>query len=250
MIELLWNAPISESKMDAQIAALEIQDSETVLDIGCGCGEVSLRICERYSADAVGIDSSVEHLAEARRRASSRRLLGQVTFTLCDAKDYRPVSDSLDVVLCLGATHAFGSGSQAFLNALRQIVSMVRPGGRILLSDGYAKQTISKGYREFIGDSLSSEDTHESRVQQGTSLGLIPLGAWTSSLDEWDHFEWSYQRVIEKHAQADGSDKDASARLQSRRQWMDAYLRWGRETLGYGTYLFLKPNAQPSIDGT
>jgi len=56
---------------------------------------------------------------------------------------------------------------------------------------------------------------------------------------EWDNFEWGYQRIIESKAAA--GDTAALTRRSARRAWMDAYLKWGRDTLGYGVYLFQKP---------
>ena len=62
---------------------------------------------------------------------------------------------------------------------------------------------------------------------------------WTSN-DEWDDFEWSYQRIVEQQAIANPDDKKVFEKLVRRREWIDAYLKWGRDTLGYGAYLFRK----------
>ena len=243
MIELMWNAPISESKLNLQIDALALGDGNTVLDIGCGCGEILLRICEHYEVQATGIDSSSEYIREAKRRASRRNILGFVNFIEADAQQWNTEAELFDVVLCLGATHAFGVGPAAYLNALKRMFAMVKPGGKLLVSDAYAKQPVPSGYREFIGDTLTDEMTHEHNVRAGRSLGLIPLGAWTSSVDEWDEFEWSYQRIIEERASGPDADEATAEKLNQRRTWMDGYLRWGRGTLGYGTYLFKKQPA-------
>ena len=238
MIELQWNAPVSEAKLASQISALNVFDSAGILDVGCGCGEVLLRTAEHHAVRATGIDSSADHIAEANRRAAHRRTAGDIDFIVADAQEFSVEPASLDVVLCLGASHAFGLGANAYRNALECILPMVKPGGQLLISEAYAKQAVPEGYREFIGDSLSDNMTHEANVQAGTSLGLVPLGAWTSSDDEWDEFEWSYQRVVEEQARHPEAGDAAIEKLKRRRKWMDAYLRWGRDTLGYGTYLF------------
>ena len=240
MIELLWNAPVSESKMAAQIAALDLAEGDRILDVGCGCGEVLLRICERHRVQATGIDSSGLHVDEARRRAALRDLVGSVDFIEADAQRWHVEPGSHDTVLCLGASHAFGLGPDAYTNALQQIVTMVRSGGKLLISEAYARQPIPNDYREFIGDSIPDETTHAGNVHIGESLGLIPLGAWTSNVDEWDTFEWNYQRIVETKAMNSDADKEDILKLKQRRNWMDGYLRWGRDTLGYGTYLFIK----------
>ena len=80
--------------------------------------------------------------------------------------------------------------------------------------------------------------THLSNVRVAQARGLNVLAAWTSSLDEWDAFEWNYQRIVEVKAAA--GDEDSISRLANRREWMDGYLEYGRDTLGYGMYLFRK----------
>ena len=241
MIELRWNAPVSESKIASQINALELKEGQRILDVGCGCGEVLLRICERFAVHCMGFDSSAEHIDEAKRRAAFRTMIGQVEFCEANAQSHPVDPESLDVVMCLGASHAFGLGANAYQNAIKHMIPMVRPGGQLLISEAYAKQPISEGYKQFIGDSTSDDMTHEENVRTGKSFGLIPFGAWTSNEDEWDEFEWTYQRIVERRASASDGDEELAEKLIRRREWMDGYLRWGRDTLGYGTYLFKKP---------
>jgi len=39
-------------------------------------------------------------------------------------------------------------------------------------------------------------------------------------------------------------DPDVPAMLERIRRWRDGYLHWGRETLGFGVYLFHRPAAR------
>jgi cyclopropane fatty-acyl-phospholipid synthase-like methyltransferase len=58
MLELLWNAPVSESKMSEIIEVLELRPDQSVLDVGCGCGEFLIRLHERFRIPGVGVDVS------------------------------------------------------------------------------------------------------------------------------------------------------------------------------------------------
>jgi hypothetical protein len=69
--------------------------------------------------------------------------------------------------------------------------------------------------------------THAANVAVGKEIGLVPMAAWTSSEDEWDEFEWTYQRIIEQHAADTPDDENVITKLARRREWMDAYLKWG-----------------------
>lgn len=241
MIELLWNAPVSEEKMAKVIETMDLRENQKVLDFGCGNGEVLIRLAERYRINGKGVDSSEIHIAEANRRANGRTSDSRIEFVLADVQSYPVEPNSLDLAICMGATHAFGLGTNAYQNALVQMVPMVRTGGFLLVAEGYAKQPVPSAYKEFIGDSLPDEMTHAANVATGQELGLVPFAAWTSTEEEWDDFEWTYQRVIEKRAETEPNNEN-TAKLVQRRDWMDGYLKWGRDTLGYGTYLFKKPD--------
>jgi ubiquinone/menaquinone biosynthesis C-methylase UbiE len=241
MIELLWNTPVSETKMARYIESLGLQQEQRVFDVGCGCGEPLIRIFERYGIHGTGIDSSADHISEAQRRSNSRTTDLRIEFVEANAQSFQIEPKSLDLVMCMGATHAFGIGDDAFRNAIEQMKRLAVPNGLLLLADGYMKEPAAAEYRSILGDSMPDDMTHAANVATGQNLGLIPLAAWTSSVDEWDEFEWSYQRIVEQQAVANPDDKKVLEKLTRRREWMDAYLKWGRDTLGYGTYLFRKP---------
>ena len=238
MIELLWNDPVSEAKMSEYIDILDGSSWE-VLDVGCGCGEILLRIHERFGVSGVGIDRSLPHIEEARRRAVGRADAGAIRFEVADVETWPVEPASLDLVICMGSTHAFGLGSDAYRNALSQMILMLKPGGVMMVGDGYMKRPASPEYRKLLGDDMPDEQTHANNVFVAQEMGLITVAAHTSSLDEWDTFEWGYQQILERKAGA--GDKDALKRLASRREWLNGYLRYGRDTLGYGVYLFRKP---------
>jgi SAM-dependent methyltransferase len=241
MLELLWNAPMCEAKMSNAFESLELRPGQSVLDVGCGCGEALIRLHERFRIKGLGVDLSHDQIREAERRAESRVERTLVRFIQADAETLEIEPGSVDVALCLGASHAFGLGKDAYPAALERLLHWVAPGGRLLVAEGYLKRPAPPEYRAVIGDFPADDRTHAANVFIGSGLGLVPLAAWTSSVDEWDHFEWTYQRIVERRAAERPLDPEAAAKLNRRREWMAAYLQEGRETLGYGTYLFQRP---------
>ncbi|PQO42050.1 SAM-dependent methyltransferase [Blastopirellula marina] len=242
MIELLWNAPVGEKKMSAVFSAFNLHAGQTAIDFGCGSGEVLLRLHERFSIAGTGFDISPTLIEEANRRAAARGIgPSQVRFEGADVRTLEP--HTFDVAICLGATHAFTLGSEAYPRALQEMMRWVNPGGQLLVGEAYMKRPATPEYRSLIGEFPPDEQTHAANVSVGQKMGLIPLGAWTSSHEEWDEFEWAYQRVLERKACQETTSSVLQERLTQRRLWMDAYLRWGRETLGYGMYLFGVPKS-------
>ena len=242
MLELVWNGPISESKMSMIVDALELRPDQSVLDVGCGCGEVLIRLHERFRIAGTGVDVSGDYIREANRRAEGRVEANKIRFLEANVGTLRIEPGSLDLAVCLGATHAFGLGKDAYRLALINLLNWVVPGGLLLVAECYLRRPAASEYRDLIGDYPPDEMTHAANVAVGRAVGLVPLAAWTSSVDEWDQFEWTFQRAVERCVAHGPLDPEATAKLHRRRFWMEAYLQWGRDTLGYGTYLFQRPH--------
>jgi SAM-dependent methyltransferase len=147
---------------------------------------------------------------------------------------------SFDAAICLGATHAFGDGDAAYPNALDELARLVRPGGQLLLGEGYWKQPPSAGYLELLGDPPGITHDHAGNIAFAEARGLVPLYAAVSSDDEWDHFEWSHRMKVEHEAARHPDDPALAEKRERSRVWRDGYLRWGRSTMGFGFYLFMK----------
>ena len=54
----------------------------------------------------------------------------------------------------------------------------------------------------------------------------------------WDHFEDTLQANHERYAAAHPEDDALQARVASKRQWLEAQRKWGRDTMGFALYLF------------
>ena len=80
--------------------------------------------------------------------------------------------------------------------------------------------------------------THLENVEIGERLGLRLLHSIVSSQDDWDRYEGLQRRACQRWARAHPDHPDVTE-LQSTDS-RDAYLRWGREELGWVLYLFLK----------
>jgi cyclopropane fatty-acyl-phospholipid synthase-like methyltransferase len=128
MVELLWNAPLSEARIAKCLEWLELEPGQRVLDVRCGCGELLIRVSQRHSVQGVGIDVSPEHVAEARKRATERNADGAVRFVEADARSFPVEPGSLGLVICMGATHALGSGDACYPNAIEQMVPWIAEG--------------------------------------------------------------------------------------------------------------------------
>jgi SAM-dependent methyltransferase len=233
-----FNSPVGELRLGRIFELLQLEQAEVILDLGCGTGEWLLRSLALAgpAARGTGIDMDGQALDEAATRALGRGLDKRVEWRCEDASAALPaLAGSFDRLLCVGASHAFG-GYEATLRAL---ASAGRPGGRILIGEGFWHRPPEAEYLQFLGgeDEIKS---HAENVARGESVGLEAVWATTASLDEWDDFEWSFYSVAAEFAAVHPGPESAEL-LVRRRRWRDCYLRWGRGTMGFGYYVFRMP---------
>lgn len=226
-------APVSDASVQRLLTRLG--PVERVLDLGCGFGEWLLgALSAAPEATGAGVDTSRPALDEARRRAAERGLGARVTFEEADAATY--AGSGFDAVLCIGATHAFG-GLAGTLDAVR---SHLRPGGRVLLGEGFWDGEPTQQAMSALGAEPGELSDLVGLVEAARAAGYEPGYGHVSSAEEWDDYEWSWTGTLSRWALDHPDDPDSThasqAAAEHRAQWLDGY----RGTLGFVT-LLLRP---------
>ncbi|MFC0418081.1 SAM-dependent methyltransferase [Cytobacillus solani] len=234
-----FSNPISETKMMKMLEMISLDSLDTVIDIGSGKSELIIRLIEKYNVSATGIELYEGAIKEAKRNANGRIPDDRLEFIVGDARTAidKCIKEGYELGMCIGSTHALG-GLESTLQTLNRVV---KKNGYILIGEGYWKQSPSKEYLAALGGVDESElKTHAENVMVGEDLGLVPLWSYVSNDDEWDEYEWLYSSSIENYCQENPDDSDRDAMLNRIRKWRTTYLKWGRDTLGFGLYLFRK----------
>ncbi|GGQ18440.1 SAM-dependent methyltransferase [Actinomadura coerulea] len=105
-----------------------ISETGTVLDIGCGTGQLTLLAARRAArAHAVGVDISEPMLARARADAAEQGI-ANARFEQADAEVHPFEENGFDVVVSRGGVMFFSDPAAAFANIARAL----RPGGRLV----------------------------------------------------------------------------------------------------------------------
>jgi SAM-dependent methyltransferase len=226
--------PLSLAKLDELVTLLDLAPEARVLDIACGKAELLLRLAERYGVRGDGVDLSPFCVREAREKARSRVPDAALTFHEQDGGAFEAPPGSYDLAMCIGASWTFG-GHRGTLRALSRFV---RAGGLVVAGEPYWRRTPDPAYLEASALDADMFATHAGNVAIGVDEGLVPLYTLVSNEDDWDRYEALQWRAAERYAAANPDDPDAEEIVRRQRAARDAYLRWGRDTLGWAVYLF------------
>ena len=224
-----WNVPLSVEHAELLMDRLDIRPPARITDLGCGWGELLLRVVARAGqATGTGIDTDTRALSRARRLAADRHLDTQVQFTEADVSAWDGTADR---VLCVGASHALG-GTTTALDALAKVVPA---GGRLLFGDGYWETAPSAVTTELFGEQVMPL---AGLLEACRSAGWRVIHMSVADQREWDDFESTFRAGRQEWLLAHAADSRAA----DVRDWLDArerqYIEVYRGVLGFA-YLVL-----------
>jgi len=243
LTRLTFHGPLSEARAARLVARLARNSPRTVLDIGCGWGELMLRILAAAPAAAgLGLDTDEGDLARGRDNARARGLAGRVTFVRESAVGTS--RGPADLVLCLGASHALTEveppgHTAATLAELRRLVNQ---GGRVLLGEAFWHRAPTEAELAGMWPGTTAGEFGDlaSLVDLAVSAGFRPAWIETATVEEWEDFESGYQCDEEEWLAAHG-DHPRAAELRERvDQHRSFWLRGYHGLLGLA-YLTLVP---------
>lgn len=192
-------------------------------------------LVESAGCRGFGVDPKPDEIALARER--SRALDDRIEWHARKIEEV-DVGGGFDAAICIGATHAFGPPGAALEKTLEALRAYVKPGGRLLIGEGYWKQDPAESYLRGTGFSRSDLRTHDENGQAGERRGFRLVHQETSSLEEWDRFENAFLETAEACFQGDPDNTDARRDREHWRAWNARYYEEGRSTLGFGFYVF------------
>src|ERR1700759_1560950 len=206
--------PMSETAVDAAIAALPLPATPSILDTGCGSGEILLRTLRVHpSARGLGVDFDADAIAEARQRGSR-------SCARFEVRDAAAIQGSFDAVINVGSSHVHG-GFPVALTALRDLAPVA------LYGEGFWRRPPSEAFLAALGgatvDELADLDGLRAAIQD---VGFNIVHESFASEHDWANYEQTLSANAEAHGTPD--TLAYARRIRDRRS-----LPEGTDTLGF-----------------
>lgn len=231
--------PTSEDKLARLVDLVRLPAAARVVDIACGKGEFLIRLAEACAVRGVGVDLSPFFIAAAERRLQARVPQAEITFTQMDGADFKPDKPhSLTLASCIGASWVFGGHAQT----LDALAGMAEPDGWVIVGEPYWLQEPPDEYLQAFGLTKDAFASHAENVEAGRRRGLDLVHTLVSSKDDWDRYEGLKWHAVADHARTDRNDADLPELLDRVAKEKSAYLKWGRDVLGWSIYVFRCPS--------
>lgn len=233
-----FNAPLSDGRAADLVTSLGNLTGRRIADIGCGWGELLLRVLAAHpGATGVGIDISETSIDHARELARERGLDDRVEFRAGDAAELS--AGPVDVVVNIGSSHVWGGEPvEHTARALTATRALLEPGGRALFGEGFWERPPTATGLELMEIPVAQYRTIVELVELAAATGFELLQLSQATLDEWDSFEsrhaLGYIRYLQRYPEAPDSG-DVRQQHRAHRQF---WLQGTRETLGFA-YLTL-----------
>jgi cyclopropane fatty-acyl-phospholipid synthase-like methyltransferase len=215
-----FNSPLSDAKAYDLIASLHLRPGQRIVDYGCGWAELLIRAVEQEpNARGLGVDSDDYAITRGRANVEARGLQDRVTLDLADVTGWE--AEPADVAISMGASHAWG-GTKGTLEAMR---ARIRPGGTLLLGDGFWERPPGAKSLEIFGE--EEFGTLADLVDLAMACGYRLLSLTTATLDEWDSFEsrWcaARERWLLEHPDHPQADEVRAVVDDHRDGWLKGY---------------------------
>lgn len=230
--DLTFHGPLSASHADQLIGSLGGLDGQHVVDLGCGWAELLLRmLAAEPTTTGHGVDADAAAIEHGRANAKARGLADRVVLDVGDAGAY--FGSDVDVLIVNGASQVWGGDPTVHTaNALTAGRALLRPGGRLLLGEGFWEREPSQAQLEVMPIQLEQYRPLPDLVDLAQGRGYRLLALSQASLDEWDDFESRHARGWEQWLLANPGSPHAEeirARADAHRT---AWLRGWRGVLG------------------
>lgn len=146
-------AYVDKVETDCALSLLKIEPGMSVLDVGCGTGNFSLKLASR-GASVTGIDSSRKMLEAAREKAAREK--SNIEFIEMDALHLKFTDNTFDVVLSMAAIEFIPD----YPKMISEMFRVCKTGGSVLVGTINRDSAWGKLYQKTVSQKSGSVFQH------------------------------------------------------------------------------------------
>lgn len=229
---------MSEQRASELISKFSLNAGESVFDAGCGSAEFLINLVRATGCLGVGHDIDQDALDRGSQKAGDLIQTGRLDLKRMDLRNPDLSGVDFDAAICLGSSHAFAEAENAYPVMLERLCKLVRPSRKLLIGECFWKKEPDPEYWRLLGEPVGIYRSFDENIECVVTTGLKLIEADQATLEEWDTFEQDHLRRAEDTLSDASGDHSAEDKLEMHREWYEGYRKWGRETLGFGFYLF------------
>lgn len=150
-------------KLTRQLASATLINPQTdVLDIACGNGNSARIVAADFGATVTGCDYSAANLQRAREASATAGLAARTRFVRSNAEQLAFDDKSFDVALCECSLCLFTN----LHGPLQEIYRVLKPGGRIGISDFFLNAPVPEILTGLLGQALCVANARSANTLQ------------------------------------------------------------------------------------
>jgi SAM-dependent methyltransferase len=231
--------PLSPALLDRVLGVAGLKPGAAALDLGCGNAAMAVHLAGTYGLQVEAIERSPAVCAIAAARLEAQGASGAVRLHTTTSRDFLADERQFDLIVCVGASGVV-EGPPEPAAVIASLRPHVRSGGFLLWADPFWKREPDPMFVAMLGG-LAAYKTHAENIAAGEAAGLVAYYAAVSPDQEWDDYTWRMTAAIEHWLAAHPDDPEAEAVRQRGAFLRAAYIAQGRDSLGFGVYLFRAP---------
>lgn len=218
--DLTFMSPLSEVDAERLVAFLAEDLVGTIVDTGCGWGELLLRTASRApEARALGLDEDEEALAHGRVLAQERGLGDRVRLVSGDAAAQLPAH--ADALICIGASQIWATSDAPdrvldYRSALTALREALEPGGRLVYGEAIWSRPPTTAAAAPLAGRLDEFVDLPTLLELAVEVGFQPILTFEASQNDWDVFESGYAAAYGRWLAAHPADHPDAERVRER----------------------------------
>ncbi len=224
-------SPTSAVKLVLVGKMIGLKEGNSVIDLGCGCGETLALWGKYFGITGVGIDANQRFCERAVDRLADEGLAEQIEIVCGNAAEYDFEEHAYDVASCISASMIWGG----FRPSIRRMKDAIHSEGKVVIGEPYyTHRDVPPELIEYEGHCHTEVELFDIAREEGFQVGYMAR----SSREDWDQYVLGANQVRTIGEIKAIPDADQRQQRWARfPRWQDMYIKYRQIYEGFAIYV-------------